>query len=637
MHQLKRIILVAFLVIGVVAPQAAAQVDSRQHVSVDVIPGKRQVAAGGDLPIAVVFEMDPGWHIWAHDGAKLPEGLTDWEFAINTVVEVTSESEALQPHTGFLAWPEVHGVEADLGDGPTEYAVFEGRAIAYIPVTVAEDATPGEVSLTLTLTYQTCDDSTCLAPVMGEEHKLTFEIVPPAEAGETTLDQSVFGGFPVDVWQKIRGGERAPEIVSFDLFGFDFDIDVSGTGGFILLLIVAAIGGFLLNLTPCVLPVIPIKIMGLSQSAGNRMKTFGLGVAMAAGVVGFWVGLGVLIAGVAAFTATNQLFQYPAFTITVGVIIALMAIGMCGVFSLRLPQNVYMVTPKHDTVLGSFAFGIMTAVLSTPCTAPFMGAAAAWAALQPPSVVLITFGMIGAGMAFPYLVLSAFPKLIERMPRTGPASELIKQVMGLLMLAAAAYFIGVGLSGLLVSPPDPPSRLYWWAVFAFLAVAGVWMAWRTFQITKSSGKRLVFGGLGAVIAVLAVVFAVRFTDKGPINWIYYTPERFAQARAEGNVIVVEFTAEWCLNCKALEESVLRSRPVVELFEREGVVPMKVDLTGNNDLGNAMLKNVDRLTIPLLVIFAPDGTEVFKGDFYTVQQVVDAVNEAQGAERVATRD
>ena len=122
-----------------------------------------------------------------------------------------------------------------------------------------------------------------------------------------------------------------------------------------------------------------------------------------------------------------------------------MAIGMGGLFSIRLPNTVYKVNPKQDSWFGSFLFGVMTAVLSTPCTAPFMGAAAAWAATQSPTLTLIVFGAIGFGMAIPYLILAAFPHLVEKMPKAGAASEVIKQVMGLLMLAAAAYFIGVGL------------------------------------------------------------------------------------------------------------------------------------------------------------------------------------------------
>src|SRR5437899_8502682 len=115
---------------------------------------------------------------------------------------------------------------------------------------------------------------------------------------------------------------------------------------------------------------------------------------------------------------------------------------MCGRFSTKLPAWIYRVNPSQQSIWGSFFFGMMTAVLSTPCTAPFMGAAAAWATTQNRAVTTATFGAIGLGMALPYLALSAFPASVQRLPKTGPASELIKQTMGLLLLAAGTYFLG---------------------------------------------------------------------------------------------------------------------------------------------------------------------------------------------------
>jgi thiol:disulfide interchange protein DsbD len=225
------------------------------------------------------------------------------------------------------------------------------------------------------------------------------------------------------------------------------------------------------------------------------------------------------------------------------------------------------------------------------------------------------------------MVLSAFPRLVRKMPRTGPASQLIKEVMGLLMLATAAYFIGVGLSSMLNQPPDPPGQAYWWVVAAFVAAAGIWLAWRTLKIAHRPLNKVFFSGLGVLMAVGSVFLAVNFTERGPIPWQYYTPERFAEAKAAGKVVVMEFTAEWCLNCKTLEQTVLRDPRVVALLNDSRVVPMKVDLTGNNPAGNAMLKEAGRVTIPLLAVFNPDGEIVYKSDYYTVDQVVGAISDA----------
>jgi len=605
--------------------------DSRDAVNLTIAPSATKAAPGGDLVIVIVMDHQPGWHSWTNAG-NTPKGMAEFSGAINTTINVKApDGSPLTVHSGYLQWPEVHASKSDQGEGVKDYATFTGRAIAYIPVTIKPDAALGKISLDVTVDFQTCDDKTCKNPATVSE-EVVIEIVGVASLASspgTKASESDMAGFDATVWSKIHTGVAAPEIVKFGAFGLDFEVNAAGPIGLLLLCLVAAFGGALLNATPCVLPVIPIKIMSLSQHSGHRGRTLMLGFAMFLGVIAFWVALGGVLAGVSGFKATNQLFQYPAFTITVGIIIAIMAVGMAGFFTVRLPQAVYMINPRQDSLHGSFLFGVMTAVLSTPCTAPFMGAAAAWALKQTSVVVLTVFLAIGLGMGLPYFILSAFPKLVDRMPRTGPASEVIKQVMGLFMLAAAAYFVGVGLSGALVAPPDPPSRMYLWVVAAFVVAAGLWLIWRTFGITPSTVRRSVFGALGAAVVVLAFGGVARLSDKGPIDWTYYTPQRLADARSAGKVVVLEFTAEWCLNCKALEEAVLRNQRVASLLNDKDIEPIKVDLTGNNVDGNAMLSSLQWAGIPLLVILAPDGREIFKSDAYTIDQVVSAIAEARG--------
>ncbi|MCI5145125.1 MAG: DUF255 domain-containing protein [Candidatus Electrothrix sp. AR3] len=393
----------------------------------------------------------------------------------------------------------------------------------------------------------------------------------------------------------------------------------------LLLLLTAAFGGMLLNFTPCVLPLIPIKIISLSSAAKDRRQCMFLGLFMSLGVLVFWLALGGMIALVSGFSATNQLFQYPAFTIMVGIIIGIMAGGMFDFFSLKLPNFIYLIHPEQDTLHGSFGLGILAAILSTPCTAPFMGAAAAWAATQPPFATLIVFAAIGSGMAFPYLLLSASPHLVSKMPKSGPASLVIKQVMGLFMLAAAVYFIGVGAEVLFSSSTEPPSRAYWWPVMFFSLTAGGWLAWCTVRLASKGIAQLFFTSLGIGIMAFSAWGAVHLTDDGPIDWVYYAPKRFEQAIVEGKVVVMVFTAEWCLNCKVLEQGILDSPKIAELLAGDDIVPMKVDITGNNPLGKEKLREVGSLSIPLLVVFSRTGKQVYKSDFYTADQLHAAVS------------
>lgn len=562
---------------------------------------------GDTLALAVILDVEPGFHI--NSNARQQPEVPGFR-PVPTRVQVLDASAGLVVQSP--RYPEAHKLDVDFSDTPI--MVFEGRSVIYLPLQVDTDASAGKIALKLEVVYQACDVQTCLLP---KRQTLQLEL-PMAAPGEpvAAVNPELFAG--LDTF----GADS--ESVLFDLFGWHFTVQLATGWGLLLLLLTAASGGLLLNFTPCVLPLIPIKIISLSRAAGEGSRSLALGAGMAAGILGFWLILGAAIAMVSGFTATNQLFQFPLFTISVGLIIALMAVGMCGLFSVRLPGIVYRLHPRQDSLTGSFSLGILTAILSTPCTAPFMGAAAAWAATRHPLTTLLTFAAIGLGMALPYLLLSAFPGLLQRLPRSGPVSTVIKQVMGLFMLAAAAYFIGSGLRVLTASPQDPPGKWFWWVVMGFVAAGGLWMLWRTWQITRRRRWRILVGGLGLLILCGSTFGAVRLTDPGPIDWMAYNPARFRQAVAQNQRIVLVFTAEWCLNCKALEQSVFRNDKLAARMAQQDIVPMKVDLTGRNPAGKSKLRQLGHLTIPLLVIYGPEGREVFRSDFYTAEQVLEAL-------------
>ncbi len=604
--------MLAVFTVLLLMPQCLASSAADEAVAVKTAWSVDRARPGDSILLAIVADINKGFHINADE--RQIKNFEDFK-PIPTKLTLVEAPDAITPEVP--RYPPAVPFKAQYAAG--ELMSYEGRIIIYLPVKLDETAESGSLQLKLQFQYQACTDSYCLFP----KRVTLTETLPVVKIGTTVskINPELFAGYDSGA------SASASADVDFDLFGWTFSIDTASGLGLILLLVTAAFGGMLLNFTPCVLPLIPIKIISLSHVAQNRRQCFLLGLAMSLGVLIFWLAIGVMIGLVSGFSATNQLFQYPAFTILVGLIIGVMATGMFGFFSVRLPNFIYMINPEQDTLHGSLGLGILAAILSTPCTAPFMGAAAAWAATQPVSTTLSTFAAIGIGMALPYLVLSASPALVEKMPKTGPASLLIKEVMGLFMLAAAAYFIGVGLAAIFSSPPNPPSKLYWWPVMLFSLAAGGWLAYRTLQIAAGQKLRAFFTAFGILVIAFSAWGAVRLTDQGPIDWVYYTEKRFEMASAEGKVIVMVFTAEWCLNCKAMEQSVLKNPKIVALFERDNIVAMKVDITGNNPAGKAKLRAVGNLTIPLLVIFSPGGKQVFKNDFYTVEQIQKAVGEA----------
>lgn len=617
------------LAIGLAPAQpASAQIGfgAPTTVSVRALAQQTQARPGDSFAIAVVLDHEPGFHTWP-DRARvvIPEELGSDFPAIATAVEVSTVSGGLQ--VGAVQYPATSEVPVDYFQqgSQTLLVSFAGQAVIYLPVSAAADAKPGPASVEFSLTYQACDETTCYPPE-NPAFSIPIEIVTAGASIAPPSTDPIFEAFAgLDGPSESQTSSCQP--LTTNVFGRSFSFLPCGAAGFLLLLLVAALGGLLLNFTPCVLPVLPLKVMGMSQAAGDPKRLVLLGALMSLGVVSFWMGIGGAIAFVSGFSAISSLFQTTWFSLVVGLIVALMAVGMLGFFEIRLPQAVYRFNPSHDSLHGSFLFGIMTAVLSTPCTAPFMGSAAAWAATRDPAVTLATFGAIGAGMALPYMLLSLRPGLLNRMPRSGPGSVLVKQVMGLFMLSVASFFIGIPLAGWLQSPPDPASRGYWWLVLFFVLVALGWMVYRGLAMTSSTGKRVAVAGLGAVIAAAGLALTPGLASHGPIDWVYYTPERLAQAGAEGKIVVLDFTAEWCLNCKALEAGVLHQDPIVALLAQPDVVPMKVDLTGDNPEGRAILQQLGWVGIPLLAVFGPDTgyeqTEL-KYDSYTIDTIQRAV-------------
>jgi cytochrome c biogenesis protein CcdA/thiol-disulfide isomerase/thioredoxin len=617
-------LIVAVLVLVALPAVAAAQVEFRLATS------RTEVRPGDQVVVAAILEHEDGWHVHTNDPVIPPE--MEGFVAIPTVFNLTPPPTAPGAVTvGPSQWPTAKTYAVDfLGTGePVDYQVFGGTAITYIPVIISNDAPLGPLTLALTGGYQACDDKTCLRPVRLNETITLTVVAPTATLAPITPDPLVFAGFDNAVFARMLAGEVAgPADQDFNFFGLSFSVGSTGFVNGAIIVALALLGGFLLNLTPCVLPVIPIKIMSLSAAAGNPRRALLLGGVMSLGVVAFFIAIGAAIATLSSFRAINQLFQHPEFSLGVGVFIAIMGVGMVGLFSVKLPNAVYAMDPNRESIPGSFLFGVLTAILSTPCTAPFMGSAAAWAAKQPPALTMLTFAAIGLGMALPYLVLAAFPRLVRKVPRTGPASSLVKQVMGLLLFAVAVFFIGTGLDGLLREPVDPAFRGYWWAIAAITVGASIWMIARTFKITRAATTRGVIVAIGLLLSVSVVLAARGLTAKGPIEWTYYTTERFDEAVARGDVVVVDFTAEWCFNCKALEQAVLFRDEVASKLNSDGVTAMKIDLTGDNPVGQAKLERLNWVGIPLLAIYGPGLQEPLLYDTYTPETVLSAIERAR---------
>ena len=170
--------------------------------------------------------------------------------------------------------------------------------------------------------------------------------------------------------------------------------------------------------------------------------------------------------------------------------------------------------------------------------------------------------------------------------------------------------------------------VHWWIVGGFGVAAGLWMAWRTLRITRSLVRRVAFVSLGLLMALVSAgVTRELGMDHGRIAWVRYSAQSLEQARRDGRVVLLDFTAEWCLNCKALEKAVLDRTEVAAAISQPGVTALKVDITSRSSDGWNLLHAYDRVSIPLLVVQKADGTVTLKSDAYTPEQVLTALKQA----------
>jgi thiol:disulfide interchange protein DsbD len=365
------------------------------------------------------------------------------------------------------------------------------------------------------------------------------------------------------------------------------------------------LGGLILNLMPCVFPVIGLKIMGFVQQAGqDRKKIVFHGLAFTAGVViSFWVLSGILFAlrsaaGTGQEVSWGYQLQNPWTVLILMLLMFVLALSMYGVF--EIGSSVTSVGGKLQTkegVSGSFFSGILATVVATPCSAPFLGAAIG-AAIALPAVQFFTaFTAMAIGLSLPYLILSIFPKLVDLLPRPGAWMESFKQAMAFLLFATAGYLLWV-----YVGQIEVDNMLN--VVFGLTAVAiAAWIFGRWHTPFRS-------GGVKATALVLTLLFAAAGVklaappEKSELVWETWDAARVEELMEEGTPVFVDFTAKWCATCQ-LNKKRAYPKEVAALMKERGMVLMRADKTNPNPAIDAKLEELGRAAIPVNVLYVPE--------------------------------
>jgi thiol:disulfide interchange protein DsbD len=392
-------------------------------------------------------------------------------------------------------------------------------------------------------------------------------------------------------------------------------------GGFAQFLFFGFLGGFILNLMPCVLPVISLKIFGFIQHAGqDRRRILRSGLAFIAGIFAWFIGLALLLIVLkSAGREITWAFQFtnPYFVLAMSAVVLVFALNLFGVYEISLPQAAnrsLLGWTAREGDAGAFFQGVFATVLATPCTAPFLGPALGFAFTQSGWMILLMFLAIAAGMSSPYLLLSAQPAWMRLLPRPGPWMVHVKQLMGFLLLATLLFLLWV------LGAERGVEAIIWTSCFLLALSVACWMKGAFVVPTASFTSRLV-----SIVLMLLLVLGsgyyfigekfratklVSVSTQAPAegDWIPFTPERLESELKQGRAVFVDFTAAWCLTCKFNEATVLESTAVREAFQRHGIVKIKADWTNADPAITKILKQFGRPGVPMYVLYPGNNAE-----------------------------
>jgi thiol:disulfide interchange protein DsbD len=371
-------------------------------------------------------------------------------------------------------------------------------------------------------------------------------------------------------------------------------------------LALAFIGGLILNLMPCVFPVLGIKILGFVNQAGSdRRKVTLHGLAFAGGVlVSFWVLAGVLAVLRAGGDQLGWGFQLqsPGFVFILAAVMLVFALSMSGVFEFGLRATaVGSGLQSKDGLAGSFFTGVLATVVATPCSAPFLAPALGAALALPVVESFAVFTAIASGLALPYLLLSLFPQAVKALPRPGAWMETFKQAMAFPLYATVGYLVWV-LAGQL---GDNDTALLSILLGLTLIAFATWLYGRyaTFGATPTRARIGLLGGLLA-LAAGAWLGWPRPAAPTDIVWQPWSAEAVAEAVADNKIIYVDFTARWCFTCQTNKKVVFGSSEVLKTFREKEVVTLRADWTDEDPAITAELARWNRSAVPFNLIYLP---------------------------------
>ncbi len=620
----------------------AAELGPTDPVTTELLTSHQEMGAGDSLDVAIQFHLQEGWHTyWKNPGDAgapisikwdLPPGFTvspiewpaptafqengmtiygyDKDFALLAKITIPAsfdkESFTLKATASWVAcgdfcMPGKKVFEKTIAMGGSQ---FNEEAKGFIQAT--KNLLPQKIEA-LSL----------------EEGQIVFEAPPgtiKAQFFPDSLDEVKAAVKVTDDKRIILSGldGTLKGVLQIDTAEGSTSYDVNHTpetanGSFLFILLAAFGGGLILNLMPCVFPVLSLKVLSVIEAAGqNGYKRLGLASSYGAGVLFSFLAISsalLLLRATGSQIGWGFQLQEPLFVAFLCGLFFLMGLNLFGLFEMGTSLTSLENNNKKEGMLGSFFSGVLATIVATPCTGPLLGSTLGLTLTLPPSKSLMIFAAMGIGLALPFMVLMLVPPLARLLPRPGAWMLRLKQAMGFLMMAAVLWLIWVF-----------EAETHFSAVLGLLAgllilaiAAWIWGTWG--DLSRRKGVRIVALSLSLLLigtASVAVVDAETSEEASKAvietgNWQTFTPELFERLIAEKKPVFVDFTAKWCLICQA-NKAVLHSNEVEQAFLDKDVVRLKADWTKGDPEITAYLQKFQRSGVPLYVYYDAEGSE-----------------------------
>jgi len=585
-------------------------------VTAQLIADTKAIVPGRPFKLGVRLSMQPGWHTYYKDpgDAGIPTKII-WKLPVGFQM-------------GILYWQKPTKFD---DAGITTYGYMNSTLISTEIVPPSQLDSAKGLNFSAQIKWLSCKD--ICVPGQGEA-KLTLPIVSSTDTkpSDLSINTKEFATANIPDINKsdlaIPAEQKKPTDITKLLGYFAF----------------ALLGGFLLNFMPCVLPVVAIKILSLLEQTDkeNTRKTV---IAFSSGILSSFLLLGLIVVSLQA--AGQKIgwgfqFQQPIFLMVMSVLVLLFGLSLFGLFdfSLSFGQKTVDNLAEKEGVVGDFFKGVLATVLSTPCTAPFLGTALGFAFVQSWSVTLTIFVAIGTGMCSPYLMLICAPEYLKFLPKPGDWMTSLKEAFGFILIATVIWLVSIlyyQVSATLVI-----AFMYFLLSVSF----AVWLL-HNFTNLASSNRRLLTVRTLALLIILASGYFFIYANKDLLfqtttnntatgsssdageNTESFDPKRLDDALNNGKTVFLDFTAKWCLTCQLNENTVINTKEVRDKLHALNVVFLKADWTRQDPAVTKLLRKFERSGVPLYVIFPGKDTNkpIVLPELITKEMVLSKLDQA----------